>query len=124
VIVHFDTSALVDAVAGERRAFDQLDAIVRGGHRLAVSSIALFEWWRGPRSARELISQEELVPSRSALAFGAEEAEIAARLYATVRRPRGRDLDIAIAACALQHGAALWTLNRRDFADIPGLRLL
>lgn len=32
-------------------------------------------------------------------------------------------MDLAIAACALEHGAALWTLNRDDFADIPDLRL-
>jgi predicted nucleic acid-binding protein len=28
-----------------------------------------------------------------------------------------------IAACAIVRGAALWTLNPRDFDDIPGLKL-
>jgi len=32
-------------------------------------------------------------------------------------------IDLAIAACALTHEAALWTLNPEDFRDIPGLRL-
>jgi predicted nucleic acid-binding protein len=32
-------------------------------------------------------------------------------------------MDIAIAACAIEHRAALWTLNERDFEDIPGLML-
>jgi predicted nucleic acid-binding protein len=41
-----------------------------------------------------------------------------------VRRPRGRDLDLAIAACAIEHDAVLWTASTRDFDDIPGLRLL
>jgi predicted nucleic acid-binding protein len=40
-----------------------------------------------------------------------------------VKRPRGREIDLAIAACALQDGAALWTLNTADFRDVPELRL-
>jgi predicted nucleic acid-binding protein len=32
-------------------------------------------------------------------------------------------MDLAIAACALAHDAALWTLNPNDFADIPDLSL-
>ena len=33
------------------------------------------------------------------------------------------DVDLAIAACAIEWGAALWTLNRSDFDDVPGLTL-
>lgn len=32
-------------------------------------------------------------------------------------------MDIAIAACALEHGAHVWTLNPDDFRDMPGLKL-
>jgi hypothetical protein len=31
---------------------------------------------------------------------------------------------LAVAACAVPHPAALWTLNRADFADIVGLSLV
>jgi len=41
-----------------------------------------------------------------------------------VARPRGRELDLAVAASAMVHGAAIWTLNPGDFRDIPGLRLV
>ena len=51
-------------------------------------------------------------------------ADYAARLYRSVRRPRGRAIDLAVAACALTAGAALWTLNPGDFADVPALRLV
>ena len=124
MIVHLDTSALIEAVAGERRAFGRLAELIHGGHRLAVSTIAIYEWLRGPRTERELRSQAELLPANAVVLFGAHEAAVAARLYQSVRRPRGRDLDLAIAACALAHDAALWTINRKDFDDIPGLELV
>ena len=54
-------------------------------------------------------------------------ATTAADLHAAVRRPRGRELDLAIAACAITHDARLWTLNVEDFEDfndVPGLGLV
>jgi len=41
-----------------------------------------------------------------------------------VKSPRNREIDIAIAATAISHDATLWTLNARDFSDVPGLQLL
>jgi predicted nucleic acid-binding protein len=48
---------------------------------------------------------------------------LAANLYGKVARSGGRELDLAIAACALAQDARLWTLNIEDFADIPGLEV-
>ncbi len=56
--------------------------------------------------------------------FGVVEAQLAAKLYASVARPRGREIDLAVAACALANRAALWTLNRTDFHDLEALRLI
>ena len=122
--VHLDTSALIDALAGPRRSLDALIDLTTDGHRLALSSIVLYEWLRGPRIRAELVAQEELFPRHTALPFGPPHAALAAALYASVRRPRGREIDLAIAAVALADGAALWTLNRQDFSDIPDLRLI
>ena len=44
-------------------------------------------------------------------------------MYERVKRPRGREMDVAIAACAIEHGARLWTLNGDDFRDMPDLLL-
>ena len=123
MIVHVDTSALVDALTGPRRSLDTMIGLTEQGERLALSTIVLYEWLRGPRTLAELSAQEELFPREAAVAFGAEEAAVAARLYSRVRRPRGREIDIAVAACAIAHGGALWTLNPQDFRDMPGLRL-
>lgn len=122
-MIVLDTSVLVEGLgAGGRLRTDLREAIVRG-ERMVLPSLVLFEWLRGPRIQEELEAQEALFPSESALTFGPEEAMLAAELYNSVRRPRGREVDLAIAATALTWDAVLWTLNSADFRDIPGLEL-
>lgn len=99
------------------------DALARR-ERIALPSLVLYEWLRGPRIPEEIAAQEVLLPSAAALPFGPDEAALAADLYKSVRRPRGRELDLAIAATALAWHAPLWTLNPDDFRDVPGLELM
>ena len=122
--VHVDTSALVDALTGPRRSLDKLIALTDAGHRLAISALVLSEWLRGPRTKADLEAQEALFPSEIAVPFGPAEAALAAKLHAQVPRAEGRALEMAIAACALAHGAALLTLVPADFRGIPSLRLV
>ena len=119
-----DTSALVDALSGPKRSAAKLRAWIAGGERVSLAAIVLYEWLRGPRLPEEIDAQEALFPSAAALPFGPAEAARAADLYRVVGKPRGREIDLAIAACALTQGASLWTLNPRDFADVPGIRLV
>jgi predicted nucleic acid-binding protein len=121
--VHLDTSVLVDALTGPRRSSAALERTVARGHVIAISALVLYEWLRGPRAPEELADQEALLPGAEARAFGPVEAARAAALYRSLKRPRGRDMDLAIAACALEQRARLWTLNPSDFKDIPGLDL-
>jgi predicted nucleic acid-binding protein len=123
-MIHLDTSVLIDALTGPRRSAPQLRALIAQGERIAFSSIVLYEWRRGPRHQDELRVQETLFPAESVAVFGKEDAVLAADLYRQVSRPRGRELDLAIAATAILHDATFWTLNPRDFGDIPRLRLL
>ena len=90
MIVHIDTSALVDALTGPRRSLETLISLTDQGHRLALSTIVLYEWLRGPRTKADLSAQEALLPSEHAIGFGPAEAALAARLYKQVARPRGR----------------------------------
>jgi predicted nucleic acid-binding protein len=122
-VILVDTSALVDSLTGPKRSASALRKFIEQGERLLLPSIVLYEWLRGPRLREELAAQEALFPPESVLPFGQHEAALAAKLYKTVRRPRGRELDLAIAACAMVREAALWTLNVSDFRDISGLRL-
>jgi len=118
-----DTSVLVDSLTGPKRSAAALRATIEQGERLLIPALVLYEWLRGPRLKEELAAQEAIWPSGSTIPYGAEEALVSARLYRTLPRPRGRELDLAIAACALVRDSALWTLNVADFSDIPGLRL-
>jgi predicted nucleic acid-binding protein len=123
-MIHLDTSALIASLAGPRAQAKVLRRFVVDGERLSVSSIVLYEWWRGPRTKDELEIQEALFPSRFAAPFGTTEAALAAEIYVRLGRPRRREVDLAVAACAIAQGAGLWTLNPRDFADVPGLELV
>jgi predicted nucleic acid-binding protein len=123
-MIHLDTSVVIDALTGHRRSAPRLRQLIAQGERTFLTALVLYEWRRGPRSTEEISDQEELFPSSEAIVFGPAEALAAASLYRRVKRPRGRDIDIAIAACAVTHQSRLWTLNVTDFNDIPGLRLL
>jgi predicted nucleic acid-binding protein len=122
-MLHLDTSVLVDALTGPRRSAGGLRRAIHTGERIELSTIVLYEWLRGPRRSSEIADQDALFPSEQAVPFGPDEAARAARLYAAVKRPRGREIDLAIASCAIIRGAQLWTLNVNDFADIPELAL-
>jgi hypothetical protein len=122
-MIHLDTSVLIDALTGDRRSLSALRRVVADSIRLGVSSLVLYEWRRGPRAEQELALEAALLGPDAVIAFGEQEARVAAAVYRQVKRPRGRERDIAIAACALTQEASLWTLNPEDFRDISGLHL-
>jgi predicted nucleic acid-binding protein len=122
-VIHLDTSLLVDALTGPRRSARAVRRLVEAGERITISTLVLYEWLRGPRVDAELMDQEELFPAEHAVPFGEREAARAAHLYRVLPRARGREFDLAVAACALVHEASLWTLNPGDFRDVPGLAL-
>ena len=123
VTIHLDTSVLVDALTGPRNSLKLMERAIAAGHVLGTSTLVLYEWLRGPRTEDERADQEAVLPAASARVFGPDEAARAAQLYRSLKRARGPDLDIAIAACAIEHGARLWTLTPDDFRDLTGLDL-
>jgi predicted nucleic acid-binding protein len=122
-VIHLDTSLLIDALTGPRRSAPALRTAIEKAERIEISSLVLYEWLRGPRRREELAAQEALFPRDAAAPFGPPEARVAAELYGALPRPRSREVDLAIASCAIVRGARLWTLNPEDFRDVPRLRL-
>jgi predicted nucleic acid-binding protein len=123
MLIHLDTSVLVDAFTGARRSLARLRAATAKGDVVSISSIVLYEWLRGPRTEDEKQAVEAFFELDQVSVFGRPEAERAAALYGGVKRARQRQADLAIAACAIESGASLWTLNRSDFDDVPRLML-
>ncbi len=122
-MIFLDTSVLVDALTGTRPLAPVLIRVLFSEDSIRVPTLVLYEWWRGPRAPSELEAQRLLFPENRAVRFGPREARVAAGLYQTLERARGREMDIAIAACAIAADAEFWTQNRSDFADIPKLTL-
>ena len=123
MLIHLDTSVLIDAFTGSHRSLAAIRTATARGDSIAFSTIVLYEWLRGPRTGGETSVVEAFFAGDAPAAFGTREAECAANLYRHVKGARQRQADLAIAACAIQHGASLWTLNPSDFADVPGLSL-
>ena len=122
-MILIDTSTLIDALTGLKRSGPTLRREVERGERVFLNTLVLYEWLRGPRTSDEIEDQEALFPGHRVLPFLADDAILSAELYRYVARPRGREIDLAIAAIAIHHEAPLWTLNTRDFEDIPRLHL-
>src|SRR6476660_8109790 len=120
-MIQLDTSVIIDALSGKKRSGSRLRKFFEASERIHLSAPVLFEWRRGPRTPQEIADQEDLFPTDEVIAFSSTEAMIAADLYRQLKRPRGREIDIAIAACAIAHNASLWTLNPKDFQDIPDM---
>lgn len=118
-----DTSAMIASLSQGATHGAVFDALVARGVRFQMSALVLHEWRRGPRTPAELELQRALLPDAAALPFTHLEAELASRYYRTLPRARSRVMDFCIAAGAVSCGELLWTLNREDFEDIPGLRL-
>lgn len=118
-----DTSVLIDSLSGSKRSASALRTAIERRERILVPCLVLYEWLRGPRLPAEIEVQEALFPADTAIVFGPREAALSAELYRSLKRPHGREIDLAIAACAIVRDADLWTLNRADFNDIPKLRL-
>lgn len=121
-----DTSILIEVERGEGKLLESLDDV----DDVAIAAITVAELRVGVRltKRRHQRAQYELfiasiLDAISVETYEVEVAEAHAELLAHVRRagtPRGAH-DLIIAATALARDRKVVTLDRRAFADLPGV---
>src|SRR5207247_2026522 len=94
---------------------------VRMAALIEISSIAWYEYTRGPRTPQQLAVARSYFGATGVVAFTEEIAERSASVFRQLGSPRKRAADIAIGVTAATCRARLLTRNRRDFAGIPDL---
>jgi tRNA(fMet)-specific endonuclease VapC len=129
--VILDTSVLVAAERRSLRVEEMLRSL--GEEPIAMAAITASELLHGCHRAgeagiraRRWAFVEGLLQAIPILPFGLAEARRHAELWADLIREGGLigPYDMLVGATALARGYALATLNRREFARIPGLKLV
>src|SRR5947208_12749169 len=125
--VVLDTDTLSELSRGNPAVREHALAYLAGFGRLTVTSITVFERWRGYRLAirdgkpfeRQLKAFEALVANCIVLPFDQEAAKVAADIWSAVpRRDRQQLGDILIASIAVSRQLPLVTRNKRDFEKL------
>ncbi len=120
---HLDTDFLIYATSvrgAERRRFLE---IVKSVAELEISSIAWYEFCRGPRTPEQIAVARHLFGAEGIIAFTDALAELAGEQFRKLGSPRRRAADVAIGVVAVSRDATLVTRNARDFAGIQSLKL-
>jgi predicted nucleic acid-binding protein len=125
-VAHLLDSSIAIYLRDKKEAL--LDHLGSLEERPALSVVTLVELEGGIHSRPELGAMrrdrvEAMVRQMDVLPF--DEACVAAyrRIVGSTGFSRRKVIDRMIAATALVHGLSVITLNRRDFADVPGLEL-
>lgn len=120
-----DTSIAVELREGSEIASDRFAALAEAPVMSILSVVELeggvAKAAEGAKVRREVL--DDIYRTVDVLEFGWKEARAYSEIVTAVGFSRAKVLDRMIAAQALVAGAALATLNPRDFRDIPGLTI-
>lgn len=126
-----DTSVWVSVAMGQLTP-EQLDQAI-GDQPVFLSPVTLGELRYGAEIAADpavrvqRLAMLERLKRRPLLNIGASTADVFGLIAAQLRRAgkiRQRVQDLWLASQAIEHGYAVVTENVRDFADVPGLRVI
>lgn len=113
-MIHLDTNYLIRGARTGSPENLALGRWIHSGEPLATSALAWMEFTTGPLDAEAEAHARILLENRI-IPFGANEAELAARLFNAAGRRRGLRYDCMIAAVAIAARAGLATTNTGDF---------
>ncbi len=126
-MVILDTNIIIDHLRLNQQKMSYLMKIVKNTPEelLALSVISVQELYEG-LSTRHHDKEQYLLATISPLKIVPYTYEVA-QLAGKIARDSNRPIefaDAAIAATTIIHGAQLYTLNKKDFKDIPQLDLV
>ncbi len=119
--VHLDTDFLVYALFASGPERVRLTELASSDAVIQISSIAWYEFARGPRTPEQLAVGRAFFLEDGIVPFSEEVAALSAEVFRRLGSPRRRAADIAIGVTAAAMEARLMTRNARDFEGIPGL---
>ena len=123
MLFHLDTDFLITALDESGRERDRLFQLADSEAEIQISSIAWYEYSRGPRTPEQLAVARSFFQDGGVIPFSEELATRSAEVFRLLGSPRRRAADISIGVTASELGAVLLTRNQRDFAGIPALSL-
>ena len=121
--VHLDTDFLVLALSGSGPERVRLMELASSDTLIQISSIAWFEFARGPRLPEQLAVARAFFLEDGIVPFSEDLAALSAEVFRRLGSPRRRAADIAIGVTSAAMEARLLTRNARDFEGIPGLEV-
>lgn len=124
-MICLDTNFLIGGVTEARPESHLLLTWFKAGETFCTPAPAWYEFLCGPVSPPQIHAMLAFL-NKGIIPFEASQAEIAARLFNAVERPRRLRVDAMIAATAISQKARLATLNTEDYQRFSphGLELI
>lgn len=125
-MVILDTNIVIDhlRLSGPSNSILARLSLTSSSTELAISTITIQELFTGQSSANKK-SLEKIASTLSNLTIAEYTIEIAKLAGSLMRNDHNlKFADAAIAATTISYGASLATINTKDFAGIPHLKLL
>ncbi len=114
-MIHLDTNVLIGLAEADTPIVRAIGRWLDDNEKLAVSSIAWFEFSCGPLEPEAMELIEQVIVGR-VVVFNAAHAQRAGDLFNSAGRKRASRWDCMIAAAAIESRARLATQNAADFA--------
>ena len=118
-----DTNIFIHAFNGKRTTIEQLREI--GLDQVAISVITLMELYQGMGNKAELAQMKRKMRYYDVVDIDIATSKLAADLVENYKLSHNLQIpDAIIAATAVIHQIPLFTYNVKDFAFIPGIKLI
>ncbi len=119
-----DTSVFIDHLRSKNKSGNPLSQIpIENG--IYISTVTLYELYMGATAVQKWSHVEKLTKDLTVLDFSNDVAKKSAKIFQELKQNNKviEFRDIFIASTAICHNLPVFTLNKRDFSRINGLRV-